>query len=112
MERLKTAISKLQSGEGDEDSEEKVRVLIFFDFNVILQERLTAIGKQLEADKEKLQKIRLLLARKNREIALLQRKIDEVPSRTELTQYQRRFIELYGQGMYMRVLRIITVSTN
>ena len=37
-------------------------------------------------------------ARKNREIALLQRKIDEVPSRTELTQYQRRFIELYSQG--------------
>jgi len=103
MERLKTAISKLQSGEGEEDSEEKVRILILFDFvltNVIPKERLTAIGKQLEADKEKLQKIRLLLARKNREIALLQRKIDEVPSRTELTQYQRRFIELYGQGMY------------
>lgn len=83
MERLKAAISKLQSGEGEEDSEEK--------------ERLAAIAKQLEADKEKLQKIRLLLARKNREIALLQRKIDEVPSRTELTQYQRRFIELYNQ---------------
>jgi len=61
---------------------------------------LVAIAKQLEADKEKLQKIRLLLARKNREIALLQRKIDEVPSRTELTQYQRRFIELYNQGGY------------
>ena len=33
------AISKLQSGEGDEDSEEKVRALILFDFvlsNVIL----------------------------------------------------------------------------
>ena len=60
---------------------------------------MAAISKQLEADKEKLQKIRLLLARKNREIALLQRKIDEVPSRTELTQYQRRFIELYNQGV-------------
>ena len=41
----------------------------------------------------------LLQARKNREIALLQRKIDEVPSRTELSQYQHRFIELYNQGM-------------
>ena len=41
-----------------------------------------------------------LQARKNREIALLQRKIDEVPSRTELSQYQHRFIELYNQGMY------------
>lgn len=37
-------------------------------------------------------------ARRNREIAILQRKIDEVPSRAELTQYQKRFIELYGQG--------------
>ena len=40
-------------------------------------------------------------ARKNREIAHLQRKIDEVPSRAELTQYQRRFIELYTQGKMM-----------
>ena len=36
-------------------------------------------------------------ARKNREIAALQRKIDEVPSRAELSQYQRRFVELYNQ---------------
>ena len=36
-------------------------------------------------------------ARKNREIAGLQRKIDEVPSRAELSQYQRRFVELYNQ---------------
>ena len=46
----------------------------------------------------KAQKCNFLQARKNREIALLQRKIDEVPSRTELAQYQRRFIELYNQG--------------
>uniref|UniRef100_A0A665W0E6 Coiled-coil domain-containing protein 93 n=1 Tax=Echeneis naucrates TaxID=173247 RepID=A0A665W0E6_ECHNA len=36
-------------------------------------------------------------ARRNREIAVLQRKIDEVPSRVELTQYQKRFVELYSQ---------------
>ena len=40
----------------------------------------------------------LLQARKTREIALLQRKIDEIPTRAELTQYQRRFVELYNQG--------------
>lgn len=38
-------------------------------------------------------------ARKNREISSLQRKIDEVPSRAELTQYQRRFVELYNHGL-------------
>lgn len=42
-----------------------------------------------------------LQARRNREIAILQRKIDEVPSRAELTQYQKRFIELYSQGVWV-----------
>ncbi|XP_071811815.1 coiled-coil domain-containing protein 93-like isoform X2 [Apostichopus japonicus] len=62
-----------------------------------LSERDQLIAKQFEADQAKLQKIRLLLARKNREISQLQRKMDEVPSRAELTQYQRRFVELYNQ---------------
>ncbi|KAI0211684.1 Coiled-coil domain-containing protein 93 [Lamellibrachia satsuma] len=61
------------------------------------QERNKLIDRQFEADKEKLHKIRLLLARKNREISSLQRKIDEIPSRAELSQYQRRFVELYNQ---------------
>ncbi|XP_075173083.1 coiled-coil domain-containing protein 93 [Anomaloglossus baeobatrachus] len=61
------------------------------------KERSSLFEQQHRAEREKLQKIRLLLARRNREIAILQRKIDEVPSRAELTQYQKRFIELYGQ---------------
>ncbi|CAN2389061.1 Coiled-coil domain-containing protein 93 [Pristimantis euphronides] len=61
------------------------------------KERSSLFEQQHKAEREKLQKIRLLLARRNREIAILQRKIDEVPSRAELTQYQKRFIELYGQ---------------
>uniref|UniRef100_A0A3Q3ER99 Coiled-coil domain-containing protein 93 n=1 Tax=Kryptolebias marmoratus TaxID=37003 RepID=A0A3Q3ER99_KRYMA len=60
-------------------------------------ERSQLIEKQYDSDREKLQKIRLLMARRNREIAILQRRIDEVPSRAELTQYQKRFIELYSQ---------------
>ncbi|XP_071955129.1 coiled-coil domain-containing protein 93-like [Antedon mediterranea] len=83
MVRLKENIEQLKGGENEADSEEG--------------ERNRLIEKQFQADKEKLHKIRLLLARKNREIANLQRKIDEVPSRAELTQYQRRFIELYKQ---------------
>uniref|UniRef100_A0A8C7PQA7 Coiled-coil domain-containing protein 93 n=1 Tax=Oncorhynchus mykiss TaxID=8022 RepID=A0A8C7PQA7_ONCMY len=55
------------------------------------------IDKQYNTDRDKLQKIRLMMAWRNREIAILQRKIDEVPSRAELNQYQKRFIELYGQ---------------
>jgi hypothetical protein len=47
---------------------------------------------------EKLQRGKNQAAKRNREIALLQRKIDEVPSRAELSQYQKRFVELYDQG--------------
>lgn len=82
MARLQNNLEKLKSQGSEDDIEEK--------------ERLELISKQYEADKAKLEKIRLLLARKNREISSLQRKIDEVPSRAELTQYQRRFVELYN----------------
>uniref|UniRef100_A0A673YVZ0 Coiled-coil domain-containing protein 93 n=1 Tax=Salmo trutta TaxID=8032 RepID=A0A673YVZ0_SALTR len=71
--------------------------LSMFNSLCVSQERSQLIEKQYNTDREKLQKIRLLMARRNREIAVLQRKIDEVPSRAELTQYQKRFIELYGQ---------------
>uniref|UniRef100_A0A8C9Z2D6 Coiled-coil domain-containing protein 93 n=1 Tax=Sander lucioperca TaxID=283035 RepID=A0A8C9Z2D6_SANLU len=83
MARLQQNIEELKASSGQDTEEEK--------------ERNQLIDKQYNSDREKLQKIRLLMARKNREIAILQRKIDEVPSRAELTQYQKRFIELYSQ---------------
>ncbi|XP_053327908.1 coiled-coil domain-containing protein 93 isoform X1 [Spea bombifrons] len=82
MSRLQQNIENLKS-ETAENEEEKERSLV--------------LEQQHKSERDKLQKIRLLLARRNREIAVLQRKIDEVPSRAELTQYQKRFIELYGQ---------------
>jgi hypothetical protein len=42
-------------------------------------------------------KARAALAGKNREINMLRRAIDAVPSRTELLQYERRFTELYAE---------------
>ncbi|XP_067458922.1 coiled-coil domain-containing protein 93 isoform X2 [Thunnus thynnus] len=83
MTRLQQNIEELKMASGQDTEEEK--------------ERNQLIDKQYNTDREKLQKIRLLMARRNREIAILQRKIDEVPSRAELTQYQKRFIELYSQ---------------
>ena len=47
--------------------------------------------------KEKLKKIRQLISKRTRDISLIERKIDEVPSRSELGQYQRQFVELYEQ---------------
>ncbi|XP_071803489.1 coiled-coil domain-containing protein 93-like [Asterias amurensis] len=81
MSRLQQSISELKNEGGETE----------------LSERDQMILKRYEAGQEKLQKFRLLLARKTREIAALQRKIDDVPSRAELSQYQRRFVELYNQ---------------
>uniref|UniRef100_A0A8C4NED2 Coiled-coil domain-containing protein 93 n=1 Tax=Eptatretus burgeri TaxID=7764 RepID=A0A8C4NED2_EPTBU len=61
------------------------------------EERAEMTEQLYQAELEKLQKIRIILARKNRDIAMLQRRMDDVPSRAELTQYQRRFLELYNQ---------------
>ncbi|XP_067300365.1 coiled-coil domain-containing protein 93 isoform X3 [Pseudorasbora parva] len=82
MTRLQQNIEELKLESGDEGDDKKMNVLI---------------DQQYTTDREKLQKIRLLMAKRNREIAILQRKIDEVPNRAELTQYQKRFIELYSQ---------------
>ncbi|XP_056321644.1 coiled-coil domain-containing protein 93 [Danio aesculapii] len=83
MTRLQQNIEELKLESGDDGDDKK-------EMNMLIDQQYTA-------DREKLQKIRLLMARRNREIAILQRKIDEVPSRAELTQYQKRFIELYSQ---------------
>ncbi|GLH04549.1 Coiled-coil domain-containing protein 93 [Gryllus bimaculatus] len=55
------------------------------------------VAKQFVEEQEHVQKLRLLLAKRNRAIAVLQRQLDEVPGRAELAQYQRRFLELYNQ---------------
>ncbi|XP_029652676.1 coiled-coil domain-containing protein 93 [Octopus sinensis] len=83
MSRLKQNIQKLKDENAEDDSDDKQRVSL--------------IESQYDADKEKLQKIKLMQAKTNREIASLQRKIDDVPSRVELSQYQKRFFELYNQ---------------
>ncbi|GAM22979.1 hypothetical protein SAMD00019534_061540 [Acytostelium subglobosum LB1] len=58
--------------------------------------------KQIDAafatDIDKLQKLKQLLNKKNRDISLLQRYLDELPSRAELLQYQRMFVELSEQS--------------
>jgi hypothetical protein len=55
---------------------------------------------QFEEEQQRVQKLRLLLAKRTRSIAALQRQLDEVPGRAELAQYQRRFLELYNQGRW------------
>jgi len=60
-------------------------------------ERQAQIDQAFESDLNKLKKLKLLLNKKNRDISLLQRYLDELPSRAELIQYQRQFVELSEQ---------------
>ena len=55
-------------------------------------------GSTLNSEQKKeLQEKRRALAERTKICLELERKIDRIPSRSELAQYQRRFVELYGQ---------------
>ena len=55
------------------------------------------VEEMYEAESAKLERTRLAVAAKTQDIHLLRRKIDDVPTRAELVQYERRFVELYEQ---------------
>ncbi|XP_037952581.1 coiled-coil domain-containing protein 93-like isoform X1 [Teleopsis dalmanni] len=57
------------------------------------EEQALAVSKEKMYIKE----LKLQLAKKNRGIVAIQRQLDSIPDRTELTQYQRRFHELYNE---------------
>jgi hypothetical protein len=67
-------------GEGGDEDEETIR--------------MRAVETMHARESETLNKIRRILAKKNQELALLRRRIDEVPTRAELLQFQYRFSEL------------------
>ncbi|EDW02662.1 coiled-coil domain-containing protein 93 [Drosophila grimshawi] len=50
----------------------------------------------IAGEQKRLQELRLHLAKRNRGIVAIERKLDAIPDRTELAQYQRRFHELYN----------------
>lgn len=62
------------------------------------EEEVREIEHRLEQEKERLLAIRMKIAKKNRSIVTIERQLDNIPDRTELSQYQRRFLELYNQG--------------
>eukprot|EP00753_Platysulcus_tardus_P007692 PLAT15393.1.p1 GENE.PLAT15393.1~~PLAT15393.1.p1 ORF type:complete len:647 (+),score=430.85 PLAT15393.1:25-1941(+) len=76
--RLTALIAELEAAEGDDEAE-----------------RLAEIEAMHEELLAKYNKARQLLAKKNQALARLLRKLDDVPARSELIQYERRFVELY-----------------
>eukprot|EP00964_Phaeocystis_antarctica_P001699 scaffold887_cov27-Phaeocystis_antarctica.AAC.1 len=59
--------------------------------------KMRRVERLFEAESSKADQMRRLLGQKGRQIASLQRQIDEIPTRAELMQYERRFRELYQQ---------------
>ncbi|XP_052894356.1 coiled-coil domain-containing protein 93 [Anopheles moucheti] len=58
---------------------------------------MVELQRQMDMELERLKSLRLQLAKKNRSYVAIKRQLDTVPDRTELAQYQRRFLELYNQ---------------
>ncbi|CAG9860217.1 unnamed protein product [Phyllotreta striolata] len=55
------------------------------------------LSEEIEEATQNIRTLRIKLAKVNREVAHLQRSLDDVPKRAELAQYQKRFVELYNQ---------------
>lgn len=90
---FKAEIAKL------EEQNQKLRQLVAGETNESDEEnKQQKIVEQYDAAKAKEHAVRLKIAKKNREISTLKRKLDEMPSRNELSQYQKRFFELYNQS--------------
>ena len=61
------------------------------------EKRLDQIEEMYNEINRKYGKVRSILARKSQAISAVVRQIDDVPTRTELIQYERRFEELYQE---------------
>lgn len=56
---------------------------------------LKEIDDEFDAENEKLVTQKKEVAKQNREISIVQRKIESVPSKIEITQFHKRFVELF-----------------
>lgn len=60
--------------------------------------------------KENIQKIKLQVANSNRAVVIIERQLDNIPDRTELAQYQRRFHELYNESKLNTIRKLIILK--
>lgn len=60
--------------------------------------------------KENIQKIKLQVANSNRAVVIIERQLDNIPDRTELAQYQRRFHELYNESKLHTIRKLMILK--
>lgn len=78
-------------------------IYIFFVFHFREVERYNSQNPEeqevtIQTLKEQMQKLKLQVAKSNRAVVIVERQLDDIPDRTELAQYQRRFHELYSES--------------
>lgn len=77
------------------------------DLKAILEEPVeddTDLKEELDKIKNMVEAARTKLSKKARAVGLMKRKLDQIPDRAELAQYQRRFVELSNEGMFLKII--------
>lgn len=64
----------------------------------------TELKEELDKIKNMVEVARTKLSKKARAVGLMKRKLDQIPDRAELTQYQRRFVELSNEGIFLKII--------
>lgn len=70
--------------------------------NALLEEPVednTELKEELDKIKVMVEVARTKLSKNARAVGLMKRKLDQIPDRAELAQYQRRFVELSNEGI-------------
>ncbi|KAF0772514.1 coiled-coil domain-containing protein 93, partial [Aphis craccivora] len=78
----------------------------FFDRETVLEvpvEDDTELKEELDNIRNMVEAARTKLSKKARAVGLMKRKLDQIPDRAELAQYQRRFVELSNEDAYLEV---------
>ena len=65
---------------------------------------------QIEKEVERASKLKAALAKKSRQLRAAERQLDEIPSRAELEQYQKRFLELYDESAAVHRYVVVVVA--
>ena len=103
MRKLITLNEKMKKSEAEFRSNCKEELKVIQSRNEGALQKLQQLAvldennREFDEVRKRLEKERKELSQKTKIFLDLERKIDRIPSRSELAQYQRRFVELYGQ---------------
>lgn len=87
-----------------------IQLILNREVNTLLEEPVeddSELKEELEKIRNMVEVARTKLSKKARAVGLMKRKLDQIPDRAELAQYQRRFVELSNEGKHLFIHRFI-----